>query len=97
MPPRPWLRPSLPPAGTYNVVDDQPLTHRAIGDVLAGILGVRPPRLLPAWVARLGGSLGETLARSLRVSNAKLKGVTGWMPAVPSAEDGLRRAVTASR
>src|SRR5437868_3532640 len=37
------------PAGTYNVVDDQPLTHRAIGDALARILDVRPPRLLPAW------------------------------------------------
>ena len=84
------------PAGTYNVVDDQPLTHRAIGDALARILDVRPPRLLPAWVARLGGSLGETLARSLRVSNAKLKGATGWRPSVPNAEDGLRRAVTAT-
>ena len=85
------------PAGTYNVVDDQPFTHRAIADALARILGVRPPRLFPPWVARLGGSLGETLARSLRVSNAKLRGATGWTPAVPNVEDGLRRVVAATR
>ena len=85
------------PAGTYNVVDDQPFTHRAIADVLGRILGTRPPRLLPAWAAKLGGSLGETLARSLRVSNAKLKGATGWTPSVPNVEDGLRRVVAALR
>ena len=85
------------PEGTYNVVDDQPFTHRGIGEALARILGVRAPRLLPAWVAKLGGSLGETLARSLRVSNAKLKGATGWMPAVPNVGDGLRRVVGAAR
>ena len=83
------------PAGTYNVVDNQPYTHRAIADALARILGVRPPRLLPPWVAKLGGSLGETLARSLRVSNAKLRGATGWTPAVPDVEDGFRRVVAA--
>ena len=85
------------PAGTYNVVDDQPFTHRAIADALGRILGTRPPRLLPAWVAKLGGSLGETLARSLRVSNAKLRGATGWTPSVPNVEDGLRRVVAAFR
>jgi nucleoside-diphosphate-sugar epimerase len=83
------------PAGTYNVVDDQPFTHRAIAETLGRILGVRPPRLLPPWVATLGGSLGETLARSLRVSNAKIKGATRWTPSVPNVEDGLRRVVAA--
>ena len=85
------------PAGTYNVVDDQPFTHRGIADALGRILGTRPPRLLPAWLAKLGGSLGETLARSLRVSNAKLRGATGWTPAVPNVEDGLRRVAAALR
>ena len=85
------------PAGTYNVVDDRPLTHRAIADALGRILGARPPRLLPPWVAKLGGSLGETLARSLRVSNAKLKGASRWTPSVPNVEDGLRRVVAAMR
>jgi nucleoside-diphosphate-sugar epimerase len=85
------------PAGTYNVVDDQPYTHRGIADALGRILDTRAPRLLPAWVAKLGGSLGETLARSLRISNAKLRGATRWTPSVPNVEDGLRRVVAALR
>jgi hypothetical protein len=28
------------PSGTYNVVDDEPLTHRALVDSLADALGV---------------------------------------------------------
>jgi nucleoside-diphosphate-sugar epimerase len=85
------------PDGIYNVVDDQPMTHEAMADALSRILRVRRPKLLPAWVARLGGSLGETLARSLRISNAKLKGATGWTPSVPNVEDGFRRAVAANQ
>jgi nucleoside-diphosphate-sugar epimerase len=84
------------PGGVYNVVDDRPITHEAIGDVLANILGVRPPKFLPTWVAKLAGSLGETLARSLRISNAKLRGI-GWKAAVPNVDDGLRRAFAARR
>jgi len=81
------------PTGIYNVVDDRPMTHEAIGQALAGMLGVRPPRILPAWLATLGGSLGGTLARSMRVSNAKLKGAARWIPDAPSVVDGLRRAL----
>jgi len=81
------------PTGIYNVVDDRPMTREAIGEAVAGMLGLRPPRILPAWLAKLGGSLGTTLARSLRVSNAKLKSATRWIPDAPSVVDGLRRAI----
>lgn len=81
------------PPGIYNVVDDRPMTHEAIGEAVAGMLGARPPRILPAWLATLGGSLGRTLARSLRVSNAKLKSAARWIPDAPSVVDGLRRAL----
>ena len=85
------------PSGPYNIVDDRPMTHDAIGQTLASLLGVKPPRVLPAWTALLGGSLGRTLARSLRVSNAKLRGASGWRPNVPDAAEGLQLAMTASR
>jgi nucleoside-diphosphate-sugar epimerase len=85
------------PGGAYNVVDDRPMTHDAIGQTLATLLNVKLPRVLPAWMAMLGGSLGRTLARSLRVSNAKLRGASGWRPNVPDAAEGLRLAMTASR
>ncbi|HKW47932.1 MAG TPA: NAD(P)-dependent oxidoreductase [Gemmatimonadaceae bacterium] len=81
------------PSGIYNVVDDQPMTHAAIGLALANILSVRPPRFPPPWAVTLTGSLGETLARSLRISNAKLKGASSWRPSAPNAADGLRRAL----
>src|SRR5262249_17986253 len=35
------------PAGTYNVADDQPVTHREFADTLADAIGAPHPRLLP--------------------------------------------------
>jgi nucleoside-diphosphate-sugar epimerase len=52
------------PSGTYNATDDDPVTRRVLGDTLATLLGVKPPRPLPKWVSRLLGSLGELLSRS---------------------------------
>lgn len=80
------------PAGVYNVVDDEPLTRRALGDAVAAIVGAPPPRLLPVWAARLAGSLGETMARSLRLSNRKLRAAAPWDPRYSSAREGLRDA-----
>jgi nucleoside-diphosphate-sugar epimerase len=77
------------PAGTYNVVEQEPMQRRQLADAIARLLGVRPPRLLPAWVTRFTGSVGETLARSLRVSNRKLERASGWRPRFPTMLDGL--------
>ena len=76
------------PSGTYNVVDDEPLTHREFFDSLARALGVRPPKILPQWTTFLFGSLGEMFARSQRISNHKLRAATGWEPRYPSVRDG---------
>jgi nucleoside-diphosphate-sugar epimerase len=79
------------PAGVYNVVDDDPMTRDALATGIAGLLGVDVPRFLPPWAAYLAGSLGETLARSQRVSNQALRDATGWRPLVPNALEGFRR------
>lgn len=76
------------PAGAYNVVDDRPVTKQVYFDSLAATLGVRKPWFAPPWVARLFGSLGETIARSHRLSNAKLKGASSWTPRHPSVVEG---------
>ncbi|MDQ3566356.1 MAG: NAD(P)H-binding protein [Pseudomonadota bacterium] len=82
-------------AGIYNVVDDEPLSHRAYIDALAAALGVAPPKLPPPWVAHLFGSLGELLARSVRISSRKFKRETSWTPKYPSVREGWRAVVSA--
>ena len=77
------------PAGIYNVVDDEPMTRDAVASTVARLLGAKPPKFLPRWVAMLAGSLGETLARSQRVSNAKLRQASGWAPSTRNARVGL--------
>ncbi len=78
------------PAGIYNVTDDTPLRRRDYVDALARAIGVAPPRFFPTWVATLAGSIGETLSRSHRMSNAKLRAVSGWAPRFPGVEEGWR-------
>jgi nucleoside-diphosphate-sugar epimerase len=86
----------LPP-GTYNVCDDEPLTRRDWADALADAAGTRHPRLLPGWLAALGGPTMELMSRSQRITNARLKGASRWAPRWRSARDGLRAAVRALR
>jgi hypothetical protein len=43
------------------------------------------------------GSLGEMLARSLRISNRKLRDRCGWAPRYPSMREGWPAIVTALR
>lgn len=76
------------PAGTYNVVDDDPLRRRDYVDALARALGRARLRVVPAWLAGLGGSKTRMLMRSHRMSNRRLKDATGWSPAYPSAREG---------
>lgn len=83
------------PAGVYHVADDAPLTRRALADVLGAVLGVPAPRLPPHWLARLTGSVGETIGRSLRLSNHALRATTGWAPTSPTARHGWHAAVAA--
>ena len=81
------------PSGIYNVVDDEPLTREEFGRAVAAMLGVRPPRFVPTWLTKLGGSVAETLSRSLRLSNRKLEQASNWKPQYPSAREGMRASV----
>jgi nucleoside-diphosphate-sugar epimerase len=81
------------PAGTYNVCDDEPLTRREWADALADAAAATHPRLVPRWLAALGGSTMELLSRSQRMTNAKLARASGWAPRWRSAREGLRDAV----
>ncbi len=76
-------------SGTYNVVDNEPMTHRQLRRG-AGLrsLGVAQPKTPPRWIATLTGGLGETMSRSLRISNAKLRQLAGWEPAYATSREG---------
>jgi nucleoside-diphosphate-sugar epimerase len=78
------------PAGIYNVIDDEPLERREYAGSLANALGVPSPRIPPCWIVKLMGSMGETLARSQRISNRKLKAESSWSPRYPSMREGWR-------
>ena len=75
-------------SGIYNVVDNEPMTHRQFGEVLAAIVGVPMPKTPPQWLVPLTGSVGETMARSLRISNAKLRQMGGWAPQHATSREG---------
>jgi nucleoside-diphosphate-sugar epimerase len=75
------------PAGIYNVGDDEPLTHAAFFNTLARALGAADPRLLPDWSKYLFGSVGEAMARSIRLSSAKLQAASGWQPRWPNVAE----------
>ena len=79
-------------AGIYNVTDDEPLRRSEWVQTLARTVGAPPPKLLPTWVTKLGGSGMELLSRSVRMTNVKLKRATGWSPKFRSAREGLAEA-----
>lgn len=71
-------------SGVYNVADDEPLTRREAGIVIAEALGVKPPKTVPAAVRAAMPRSGKLLMKSLRISNARFKQASGWAPAHPS-------------
>ncbi len=76
------------PPGAYNVVDDEPVRRTVYFGNLAAALGLKQPRFLPSWTTPLFGSAGGLMARSLRLSNRKLKNATGWAPRFRSVREG---------
>lgn len=74
------------PAGAYNVVEDEPFTRATHCEVLADLLGRRRVRPLPSVLGRL--PYVRVLARSHRISNAKLTAASDWTPRYPSGREG---------
>jgi nucleoside-diphosphate-sugar epimerase len=81
--------------GLYNVVDDHPAPITEWLPVLAEQLGAKPPRHLPAWLARpLIGGLGLDMMLTMRgASNAKARRELAWEPTYPDWQLGFRRGL----
>jgi nucleoside-diphosphate-sugar epimerase len=67
-------------AGIYNIVDDEPAPVREWLPGLATALGVKPPRHVPRWLARLfAGEAAVIMGTEARgASNARAKRELGW-------------------
>jgi 2-alkyl-3-oxoalkanoate reductase len=83
-------------SGVYNIVDDEPAPARDWVPVYAASVGAKPPRRLPAWLARLvGGPAGAAVMTTQRgASNAKATRELGWTPRYGSWRDGFRAGAT---
>jgi nucleoside-diphosphate-sugar epimerase len=79
-------------SGVFNIVDDEPAPASEWLPYLAECAGAKPPRRVPAWVARLfAGPLAVTIMTEGRgFSNAKAKRELGWTLRYPSWRDGFR-------
>jgi nucleoside-diphosphate-sugar epimerase len=84
-------------SGVYNIVDDEPAAVRDMLPAIARIIGAKPPRRVPVWLARpLAGAVGVTMLTDMRgSSNAKAKRELGWEPRWHTWREGMRHEVTA--
>ena len=78
-------------AGVYHVADDEPAPVREMLLELARVLGAKPPRRVPAWVARplAGKGAVDIMTRAVGISSAKIKRELGWTPQYPSWRKGF--------
>jgi 2-alkyl-3-oxoalkanoate reductase len=77
--------------GIYHVADDEPAPVRDWLPVLARTLGAKPPRRVPAWLARLlaGKATVDLMTRARGISSEKAKRELGWTPRYPSWRTGF--------
>jgi nucleoside-diphosphate-sugar epimerase len=77
------------PSGTYNVVDENPVSFKDYLHTLADAVHVPKPFRFPGALGKATfGGVWSYLSRSQRVSNARFKKASGWKPSVPSVAEG---------
>ncbi|HUZ46455.1 MAG TPA: NAD-dependent epimerase/dehydratase family protein [Terriglobia bacterium] len=76
-------------AGTYNVVDEDPVSFSEYIRALALAMRVPQPFRVPGAFGKLMfGEVWNYVCRSLRVSNTLIKKASNWKPSVPSVVEG---------
>jgi nucleoside-diphosphate-sugar epimerase len=78
--------------GVLNIVDDDPAPVSEWLPYLAKCAGAKPPRRLPAWLARLlaGEMVVGMMTEGRAFSNANAKRELGWELRYPSWRQGFR-------
>ena len=73
------------PGETYNVVDNEPVTQRA----LFGWLAERFNRPLPSTAPEQAGANHKRALTNKRISNQRLRTELGWVPRYPTFREGF--------
>ncbi|HEX5994348.1 MAG TPA: NAD(P)-dependent oxidoreductase [Jiangellales bacterium] len=78
--------------GVFNIVDDEPAPVSEWLPYLAECVGAKPPRRVPAWLARLlaGEMAVGVMTEGRGFSNAKAKRQLGWELRYPSWRQGFK-------
>ena len=78
--------------GVFNIVDDEPAPVSEWLPYLAQCAGAKPPRRIPAWLARLvaGEMAVGAMTQGRGFSNAKAKRELGWELRYPSWRQGFK-------
>ncbi len=81
--------------GVFNIVDDEPAPVSEWLPYLAECAGAKPPRRVPAWLARLlaGEMMVGMMTEGRGFSNAKAKRELGWELRYPSWRDGFKEGL----
>lgn len=84
--------------GVFNIVDDEPAPVSQWLPYLAECAGAKPPRRVPAWLARLlaGEMVVGMMTEGRGFSNAKAKRELGWEPNYPSWRQGFKEELTSA-
>jgi nucleoside-diphosphate-sugar epimerase len=79
--------------GVFNIVDDEPAPVSQWLPYLAACAGAKPPRRIPAWLARLlaGEMMVGMMTQGRGFPNAKAKRELGWQLRYPSWRQGFRK------
>ncbi len=79
--------------GVFNIVDDEPAPVSEWLPYLAECAGAKPPRRVPAWLARLlaGEMMVGVMTQGRGFSNTKAKRELGWVLCYPSWRKGFRK------
>lgn len=78
--------------GVFNIVDDDPAPASEWLPYMASCMGAKPPRRIPAWLARLvaGDMAVAMMTKGYGFSNAKAKADLGWDLRYPSWRQGFK-------
>ena len=80
------------PTGTYDIVDDEPLTRAEQSTALAAAVGRSRLWRVPHWAAP---KQSDAVAASQRVSNRAFRDATDWRPSSPNVRVGFRKLTEA--